>query len=67
MNTFEPKAAFEKARETAAQFEALALDAVLPEGVRSIAAKTVAQARKMLSKPDWMLLKDPSTPQARAL
>jgi phasin len=46
MNTFEPKAAFEKARETAAQFEALALGAVLPKGVRSIAAKTVAQARE---------------------
>jgi phasin len=46
MNTFEPKAAFEKARETAAKFEALALDAPLPEGVRSIAEKTVAQARE---------------------
>jgi phasin len=46
MNTFEPKAAFEKARETAVQLEALALDGRLPEGVRSIAEKTVAQARE---------------------
>jgi len=46
MNTFEPKVAAEKARETAAQFEALALDALLPEGVRSIAEKTVAQTRE---------------------
>jgi phasin len=46
MNTFEPKAAFEKARETAVPFEALALDGRLPEGVRSIAEKTVAQARE---------------------
>jgi len=46
MNTFEPKVAFEKARETAVQFEALALDALSPEGVRSIAEKTVAQTRQ---------------------
>ena len=46
MNTFEPKVAFKKARETAVQFEALALDAPLPEGVRSVAEKTVAQARE---------------------
>jgi hypothetical protein len=46
MNTFEPKVAFEKARETAVQFEALALDAPLPEGVRFIAERTVAQARE---------------------
>jgi hypothetical protein len=46
MNTFEPKVAAENARETAAQFEALALDALLPEGVRSIAEKTVAQTRE---------------------
>jgi hypothetical protein len=46
MNTFEPKVAAENARETAAQFEALALDALLPEGVRSITEKTVAQTRE---------------------
>jgi hypothetical protein len=46
MNTFEPKVAAEKAREIAVQFEALALDALLPEGVRSIAEKTVAQTRE---------------------
>jgi phasin len=46
MNNFEPKVAAEKARETAAQFEALALDALLPEGVRSIAEKTVARTRE---------------------
>jgi phasin len=46
MNTFEPKVAAEKARETAVQFEALALDTLLPEGVRSITEKTVAQTRE---------------------
>jgi phasin len=46
MNTFEPKVAAEKAREIAVQFEALALDTLLPEGVRSIAEKTVAQTRE---------------------
>jgi phasin len=45
MNTFEPKIAAERARETVVQFQALALDA-LPEGVRSIAEKTVAQTRE---------------------
>jgi phasin len=45
MNTFDPKVA-EKARETAVQFEALALETLLPEGVRSIAEKTVAQTRE---------------------
>jgi len=43
MNTLEPKVAVEKARKTAAHFEALALDTLVPEGVRSIAEKTVAQ------------------------
>jgi len=46
MNTFEPKVAAEKARETAVQFEALALKTLLPEGVRSIAEKTVVQTRE---------------------
>lgn len=46
MNTFEPKVAAEKARETAVQFEALALDTLLPEGMRSITEKTVAQTRE---------------------
>jgi phasin len=46
MNTFKPKVAAEKARETAVQFEALALDTLLPEGVRSITEKTVAQTRE---------------------
>src|SRR4029450_10120537 len=46
MNTFEPKLAAEKARETAVQFEALALKTLLPEGVRSIAEKTVVQTRE---------------------
>ena len=45
MNTFEPKIAAEKARETVVQFQALALN-TLPEGVRSIAEKTVAQTRE---------------------
>jgi hypothetical protein len=58
-------------RETAVQFEALALKTLLPEGVRSIAEKTVVQTReayeKMLSKADWALLKDLSTRQDRAL
>ncbi len=45
MNTFEPKVAAEKARETVVQFQALALN-TLPEGVRSIAEKTVAQTRE---------------------
>ena len=45
MNTFEPKFAAEKARETVVQLQALALD-TLPEGVRSIAEKTVAQTRE---------------------
>ena len=73
MNTLEPKVAAEKARETAVQFEALALKTLLPEGVRSIAEKTVVQTRKptsipkMLSKADWTLLKDLSTQQDRAL
>jgi len=45
MNTFEPKIAAEKARETVVQFQTLALN-TLPEGVRSIAEKTVAQTRQ---------------------
>jgi phasin len=45
MNTFDPKVDAEKARKTAVQFEALALT-ILPEGVRSIAEKTVAQTRE---------------------
>ena len=45
MNTFEPKFAAEKARETVVQLQALALD-ILPEGMRSIAEKTVAQTRE---------------------
>ena len=31
MNTFDPKVAAEKARKTAVQFEALALNTLLPE------------------------------------
>jgi phasin len=46
MNTFEPKVAAEKARETAVQFEALTLKTLVPEGVRSIAEKTVAHTRE---------------------
>jgi len=46
MNTFEPKRAAEKARETAVRFETLALKTLLPEGVRSIAEKTVVQTRE---------------------
>ena len=36
----------EKAHETAVQFEALALEALFPEGVCSIAESTVAQTRE---------------------
>jgi phasin len=36
----------QKAHETAVQFEALALDTLLPEGVRSIAERTVARTRE---------------------
>jgi len=46
MNTFEPKRAAEKARETVVRFETLALKTLLPEGVRSIAEKTVVQTRE---------------------
>jgi hypothetical protein len=48
MNTFEPRVAAEEARETALQFEALALKTLLPKGVRSIAEKTVVQTREAL-------------------
>ncbi len=49
MNTFDPQAAAEMARDaylkTIAQFEPAALEAAIPESVRSFAEKTVTETR----------------------
>lgn len=54
MNTFDPQAAAEMAREayrkTIAQFELAALEAAIPESVRSMAEKTVAQTRSVYER-----------------
>jgi phasin len=54
MNNFDPYAAAEMAREayrkTIAQFEPAALEAAIPESVRSMAEKTVAQTRDVYER-----------------
>jgi phasin len=49
MNTFDPQAAAEMARDaylkTIAQFEPVAMEAAIPESVRELAAKTVTETR----------------------
>jgi phasin len=54
MNTFDPQIAAEMARDayrkTIAQFEPLALEAAVPESVRSLAAKTVTQTRDVYER-----------------
>jgi phasin len=54
MNNFDPQVAAEMAREayrkTIAQFEPAALEAAIPESVRSMAEKTVAQTRDVYER-----------------
>ena len=54
MNAFDPQAAAEMAREaylkTIAQFEPAALEAAIPESVRTLAAKTVAETRNVYER-----------------
>jgi len=54
MNTFDPQIAAERAREayrkTIAQFEPVALEAAIPETVRSFAEKTVTQTRDVYER-----------------
>ena len=74
MNTFDPQLAAEQAREayrkTIAQFEPLALEAAVPESVRSLPKRLSRRrgrcmsAQRMLSRPAWTLSKERSTRQA---
>lgn len=54
MNTFDPQAAAEMAREvyrkTIAQFEPVALEATIPESVRTLAQKTVTETRNVYER-----------------
>jgi phasin len=54
MNTFDPQAAAEMAREaylkTIAQFEPVAMEAAVPESVRQIAEKTVTETRNVYER-----------------
>src|SRR5581483_11840307 len=54
MNTFDPHAAAEMAREayrkTIAQFEPAALEAAIPESVRTLAEKTVTETRAVYER-----------------
>jgi phasin len=54
MNTFDPQAAAEMAREayrkTVAQFEPAALEAAIPESVRTLAKKTVTETRNVYER-----------------
>jgi len=54
MNTFDPHAAAEMAREayrkTIAQFEPVGLEAAIPESVRTLADKTVTDARNVYER-----------------
>jgi len=54
MNTFDPQAAAEMAREayrkTIAQFEPAALEAAIPESVRTLAEKTVTETRAVYER-----------------
>jgi phasin len=54
MNTFDPQAAAEMAREaylkTIAQFEPAALEAAIPEGLRTLAGKTVAETQNVYER-----------------
>ena len=54
MNTFDPQAAAEMAREayrkTIAQFEPAALEAAIPESVRTLAQKTVTETQNVYER-----------------